>query len=555
MINNNFGNSLFSIPDWAVRNLKEFNQLKLEDSFVDHLAAWVSAEISDTDSIEQIADTCLKSAQFSSVFSIELLTKIKEIKGEASKIDFSKIERLIRHQGILTPSEIFGVQNPLPRSLIASNRAIHDPSISIIPADKKELLSPVLDKMVSFLKFGIDIEMTGIEANTLHFLQGKKELDALPISEQNSLDYLTAVKLWEHAMALVNLKKHGDDSFEVSSYSLRTRICEKGGLPTHQVYTKTLDPAEFENWEFLEKQSNWIPERARLHAKIVEVNFIKALDLSRRLNTETPSVWAIRGNTGAGKTYTLTHDDDFSAALDEKGEVSGAINPDTFKGFLKNETPTISHVQIHKEGSALSYQYGQAIMQEALRATMIIDMRLVKYEHVRNEVIKQAEFKHGHAMLMDIDTPLVTSMNRVLVRTLEGEDPIVPLEVIKQGYEDLRSERSRVLKEVQENETIALYKFYITDESGKQRLAAKKENGTFQVVSGMEHALDVATKKPTEDEVDALINQVIDKNYIKAAIERDHICESKIGMIQQWEGLTVKEALARHARAENLSPA
>jgi hypothetical protein len=271
------------------------------------------------------------------------------------------------------------------------------------------------------------------------------------------------------------------------------------------------------DWALLEKQSNWIPERAGHHTKIIKNSIIKASALSRRLNTEIPSIWAVRGNTGAGKTYSISQDPQFFRALDEKGQPSGAINPDTFKAELKKETPSLTHAQLHTEGSALSYQYAETLGKEAIKATMIIDTRLAFHSDLKNSVLVPAKKRRGEALLLDIETPVITSINRVLTRSPTGEDPIVPLWAIKDGYFGIRAERNQILEEVKNNDTIQYFKLYITNEQGVQTLAAKKENGQYEVIPGMEDKVKEASEKPSEIEFNKLVNTVIDDKYIEEA--------------------------------------
>lgn len=450
----------------------------------------------------------------------------------------------------LRPSQFFGTKTQILQNSTQTSQ-------SIIPKEKEPELIPILENMKSYLEGKKDVEIKGVYAEVLDILEGRKTPDNLSVDTTNCNDYLQAAKLWDKAMADNNKQKNLQKtektygSFATSSYELRTHLAMKGNLPSNQAYTKTLDPKQYNNWDHIEIQSNWIPERAGLHTKIIETNLVKALALSKRLDTDRPSVWAVRGNTGAGKSYSIKNDEKFSRAMDENGEPSGAINPDTFKGALKKANPVLSHAQLHMEGSGLSYQFAQALSKEAVKATLIIDTRLAKHSDLKSSVLDSAKIRGGDAMLLDIEAPPLTSINRVFTRSPNGDDPIVPLWAIKDGYEQIRGERSQILNEVKGNDSIKYYKFYITDETGNQKLAAKKENGIFEIIPGMEEAVAKAQQKPEADEFNTLVNQVIDDNYIKNAKEIDHIPSSKLDMIKKWKGYTVKTALEKHSRGES----
>ncbi len=544
--------SAFTSPDERIREPRKFEELKNDENFVAYLARHVVEKTKDKGDAACLADQILKLSQNDTAFATRISSKIKEFKSPIEGKILSQANAIIRSSAVLKPTDYYVNKEAVraPRNIRSSKIYIRRGTRSIIPQEKAALYNPMLSKMTAFLAGDRKIVFEGPEAEMLLFLQGKTGLHDLPITKDTCEEYLAAAKLWDHARVAENARSHRNESFAVSSYAARTRIAQVGKLSTVQVYTKTLDPKNYENWKFLETQSNWIPERAKLHAKIVETNMVKALALSRRLNTELPSVWAVRGNTGSGKTYSIAKDSEFERSLDENRMPSGAINPDTIKGLLKQQTPELSHEQLHMEGSALTFQYADALGNEAVHATMIIDMRLASKSQVDEEVIGRASKRQGEAMLMDIDTPLLTSINRVLVRSSQGDDPVVPLAAIRQGYEAVRNERAEILKKVKESDVVTYYKFYITDDNGVQALAAKKENGRFEVVAGMEDAVSKALEKPADGEVDALVDQVIDKAYVQKALIRDHIPKAKIAMIERWEGYTVRQALEMHARGE-----
>lgn len=536
-----------------IKDLKKFEELKKDSKFVNYLAKKISHEISFHPGAEDIAKQILKVAQNDVLFAGKISNQIKATNSQFSDETKTEVDQIIRNSSLLSPTKFYGTKRvKVKQESKPSQGYVRKEPQSIMSDNQKDKLAPLLKDMVKAITTNqTELHFNEPATEVLEFLQGNRSLDNLHITKENSQEYLTAAKLWDHAMAVANYETNKQNSFPVSSYQLRTSIAKISYLPAHEVYLKSLDPNKFENWSFLEKQSNWHPDRAQLHAKIIETNIIKSLALSRRLNTEKPSVWAVRGNTGAGKTYALSKDAVFSRSLDDQGQPSGAINTDNFKGTLKKATPQLTHAQLHKEGAALSFQYATSLAKEAIKATMIIDMRLAQNSQVKEEVIDRANMRSGDALLMDIETPITTSINRVLLRTAVGEDPIVPLIAIKQGYEDIKGERAALLSEVKMNDTIKYFMLYINDENGQQKLAAKKENGKYEVIPGMEEAVKRASERPTADQMDMIFNQKIDDAYINLAKSRDHISDAKIGMIERWRGYTVREALEKHARGES----
>ena len=245
------------------------------------------------------------------------------------------------------------------------------------------------------------------------------------------------------AIAAHNRHSKSKTAFPNSSYELRTAILEfcSPFMTTSEAYTKTLDSRKFKDRNFLKNSSNWVPERTAFQAKIVANQLVLAAGLSKRLNHYVPSVWAVRGNTGSGKTTAVKNDPLFRQAIDDNGEMSGNLDPDIFKFYLKRKKISeknafLGNSQVHEEGVALFNAFKNGLKKDASNSSAIVEARLSTIEDFELNVLKPARKRHGEVLLLDIESPLLTSLNRVLARDPFGKDPCPPVSDIIKGYKE-----------------------------------------------------------------------------------------------------------------------
>ena len=166
-----------------------------------------------------------------------------------------------------------------------------------------------------------------------------------------------------------------------------------------------------------------MPKRVDLQEKIREAEYQKAVALSKRLGDAVPTIYALRGNTAAGKSTALKGDELFEKAINPKtGEPSGAINPDTIKNSIRAQARdakgrnTMNDEQVYLEGSMLSKRSANDILihkEKQTKSSMVIDKRLEDVTDIDN-ILKIAKGTGREVKILDIETPLEMSLIRVL---------------------------------------------------------------------------------------------------------------------------------------------
>lgn len=343
-----------------------------------------------------------------------------------------------------------------------------------------------------------------------------------------------------------------------NSHDLRQEILKRsqGDLTSHDAYTyATEDIPAKQLDEYLADPKNWVPERRRLHQEIIDAELQKAKDLASRLDKNV--IYALRGNTAAGKTTALRSNPLFSRA----GNTEGAINPDTYKASLKaadaepDGWQNVLHKQAHEEGSMLAKRIFETV-QQTEDASMIIDKRLSKEKNIK-ELLDVAEASGKKLKFLDVDAPLETSLIRVLGREPGGADPLVPFDAVAGGFSEVRSNRLAMLDAAEKNDSIETYTLYAPGPDGKPKLVASKEGGKIKVEPGMEDTFaQTVDERAAKQTVDALKDTVIDDAYIERTVaaapadQRERIQS----ILEKNKGMTFKEALDRHAEKFNKAP-
>lgn len=402
-----------------------------------------------------------------------------------------------------------------------------------------------------FMKFKDASVLTETERKIIGYLQETLQLTRLNLTKDNARSFLTAVKLIENICDEENRSHRIDYKFKRTSYELRTWILALCSpiMDTCEVFTKTLNPDEMTNSSYLRNPNSWVAERVALHMHIVSTQYIHALNLSKRLNNEVPSVLAVRGQTGVGKTYSITHDPLFQKALDENGKPTGSVNPDYFKAFLKRITRIMNRLflvnnQVHLEGFELCNRYMYVLATQAPNTSLVVDYTLTSIRQLRSNVLTPIQLRNGKAMILDIDAPILTSINHVFIREPYGVDPCVILYAIRDGFIDARKMRREVIEILVNDDRINYYKLYAHDSNGTRHLVAEKLNSKFIVHS--EELFKESCTVPTDEEIDKQLKQIITIEYVERAIAKGDIPRDKRYMLDRWIGNTVEKALEMH---------
>lgn len=372
------------------------------------------------------------------------------------------------------------------------------------------------------------------------FILAMDQLKTKPAEE-----VLRALKYAENSLILANRQQE----IVHSSFDLRTACCanSRGRITTAEAYTYSLDPTLYSDRSrlsiYLRNERNFVPERQRDHYKVLVGSTVEMMNMSRRYNDTTPTIYAVRGNTASGKTRACKSDDQFRKGL-YAGEAVGALNPDTVKTDLRRNLEGITDEQVHMEGSSIASKLTQELKQKAIKSSLVLDERLAEKKKI-SELITVSIEKSGDFKLLDLDAPLLVSCCRVLRRNLRLE-PCVPFGPISTGYMAIREHRAEIVEEVKSNASIKAYKLVVSTPDGSAGVAAEKKGGVFTIVN--QDLYNVAVVKPTKQEVEAIGNRVIDDNLI-AEMKRFSSNESW-NHLNAFKGKTIKGAVEERAFEE-----
>lgn len=393
------------------------------------------------------------------------------------------------------------------------------------------------------------LELSLIQANSeqIVIVDENGRLKKLLLNQETAAATLADIKSFDERLG----RKGG-------SHELRQEVLRRSGgsISTHEAYTYgTERPNNLK--DYLDNPENWTPERRRLQQEILDSELKKAMDLSRRMNDEQGSIYALRGNTAAGKTTSLKQNPLFSNAINPNTkQPDGAINPDTYKALLKESEAgpfgwtSIAGRQTHNEGSMLARRL-ERTMQNSSEASLIIDKRLNEKEDIE-VLLKTAERTGKPLKFLDVDAPLIKSLVGVLGRQPGGTDPLVPFGAVAEGYEGVKKNRVDLIRHAIQDERIKTYVLYAPGPDGKPTLVAEKKDGKFEVYN-KELFSEAIGQASVRSVVDSLKQTVInDENIEKvlaplAAGDREY----SRNILKNYKGSTFEQALNNHAREKN----
>ncbi len=303
---------------------------------------------------------------------------------------------------------------------------------------------------------------------------------------------------------------------------------------------------------------NWDVRRS-IHEQLKRENIQKALDLSRRIEKENPripppTIFALRGSPGAGKTTALRKGHEmFKGILDEKGQPSGSLAPDVFKGPLK-EKGNLSSNQVHAESTML----GRAVKKEVSKAdtSMVFDKLMNDPEDIK-EMIESARETGRKIAIMDIDVPLELSAVRVLGREKGGEDPNINFKGVADGFEGIRKNREAEFKALDDNpQLVNGYVLMAYDKESKQSVevaAWDEEAGKVRIINGKKNLVNQSIEQP-EEEIEKVKNTLITEEYIQNFTatyfdkKSQQHAEKTAETLRQYLGETIGVALDKKAK-------
>jgi predicted kinase len=402
---------------------------------------------------------------------------------------------------------------------------------------------------------GMDLSLVSNNRPQLVVVNTRGSLEQVLVTADNARDTLTALKIAD------NEKRAGH------SYALRHEILKRsqGALTTHEIYVYTSElPRGEDLYPFLNNPGNWLPERNALHDAIIQDQYALTEQLSERLNDTRPTVYALRGNTASGKSTLARRHPQLARGLDEHGELSGSINPDTYKNILKQheaegDMQVVSHAQTHFEGAMIAHKIESMIAPEA--SSVVIDRRLTTIDSINAIQAHAQQYWAGKPVhLFDLDVPLETSLMRVLARPVGGDAPNVSFDVIAEGFTDIRRSRNDVLKRVASHDEINYYTLIVTDENDRTIEVARKEpGGHLEIAEGTDELLEEAREyRYIRWTVRNLIATILSEDYINRYVGRLHsddphgsAAETTRASLARYIGRTLKQALDERSHQLN----
>ncbi len=275
----------------------------------------------------------------------------------------------------------------------------------------------------------------------------------------------------QDARALLDQIKQRDDTEgpTADSYRLRSEILaaargDDDFIKSYEAYTYGTVPQHTKTAleEFLDDNTNWLPERIKLHEEIavdyVEHSAALHARVTEARGADQPhTLYYLRGNTAAGKSTALrTHVDRYGLLLDKEGKLTGAFNTDAYKYQLKQAEAAIhgrvvvANQQVHTEGSRIKRLVQHLLHeQHGPQLNIVTDGRLEDPEDIK-AAFHRAQSGGAHIDILDIEAPLELSALRVLGRPVGGEDPNANFDAILRGYRGLHHTRSSLIKKARD---------------------------------------------------------------------------------------------------------
>ncbi|HET9645416.1 MAG TPA: zeta toxin family protein [Burkholderiaceae bacterium] len=236
----------------------------------------------------------------------------------------------------------------------------------------------------------------------------------------------------------------------MSHYAYTYPASDKEELPAgrSKEQSKTLMKA------YIADGPNWVPERRRLHELVYTNLRNEAIELHESIAAAQkpdakPLLLMMRGNSGVGKTYFLSHlvnKELPQLGLPDARDIgSKTINPDVFKEHLRKLIPgEVKWSQsIHSEASMLADRL-IAEMRDSKR-NFIVDKRLASVPDVEEitEPWRNSAASH-RTVMVDIDAPLNVSLRSCASRDDQGSAVRPPQEFIVDGFKAIRQSRRQV---------------------------------------------------------------------------------------------------------------
>ncbi|WP_284404619.1 XopAJ/AvrRxo1 family type III secretion system effector zeta toxin [Acidovorax sp. SUPP3434] len=313
----------------------------------------------------------------------------------------------------------------------------------------------------------------------------------------------------------------------------------------------TLPPVGPGRWAYLADPAHWHPERRKLHDALIDDSLRKATvfaECVERLGY-SPTLFALRGNTAAGKTrLARSAVPALAEALEESG--GGSINPDAFKSRLRKVPgqPRLTPANVHAESCVLADRLERQIATgktaSGKPASMLVDKRLGGAHEVAR-CIALSEETGRQVEMYDIDMPLERSLLGVLQRHPDGDDPRPPYAAVVAGHCAIRGNRLDVIEQFLAKPQIGTYHLMGTSATGEKAPVATVANGELTIHDADQYAEIVALSELSASDIG---EQVIDDGTIRQLTHAmpAAIAETAREALQKYAGLSWSQALGIH---------
>jgi hypothetical protein len=334
------------------------------------------------------------------------------------------------------------------------------------------------------------------------------------------------------------------------SYTERHALFERGGIPSTDAFTMGTPPRDRKlRVSWFADPSHWLPGRVAFHDQLVKDAVAGAVALSKQLGFREPTVVAMRGNTGVGKSTGARNLPDLAHAA--AGLDAGAINPDTLKSrIMKDANDRVASKDTHEEGRMLADRVRHTLM-DMPGVSLVIDERLIHPSAV-DRLIAEVKRTGRKLKFLDVDAPLEMSLVRVLARE-PGNDrgnPLVPPAEVREGFESGRTHRAALIDEaIKPGSPITEYALFAAGPDGNQVKVAETKGGKLEILHEDLYRA-VTDVKAVRAEADRAMQQPIDEAFIDRALAMvsEKTRPYLKAELERFKGKSLQDAVEAHSK-------
>ncbi|MBL8627842.1 MAG: S8 family serine peptidase [Myxococcales bacterium] len=341
-------------------------------------------------------------------------------------------------------------------------------------------------------------------------------------------------------------------------YELRRRLLAKGPRHWHTSEAFVVVPLRpGGRWAQLDRPETWLAPRTALHERYLRDATAGLQRLATELRAHPPTLYAMRGNTAAGKTRAIRGAGaqalpELALALERLGDdLHITVNPDNAKVVLLQDGAELGLTsgQVHEESATLGGKMKKRAFdlrhEDGTPASILVDQRLLTVANVE-EMVKAARRTHRRLVVIDVDAPLEMSLVGVLMRRRVVDGPVPAFQVVGDGFKLARSER-RAVSELMAKTPNSEYLLFGTQPDGRRVLLSRIVGSSEGVVPPpMQHLERVEDAEVVRTQVEVIDEALIER--IVSALESG-FGERVRQRLREFVGYTWEQALFSAARA------